>query len=446
MNCLLRTYGGAWRDRGRPARLPAWLAASMGFVCAGQVCLAVDLAAGHGPSAVAAAQVESAPRDPKPGATDLKPAPAKAASLNVWLSSAMDTQSAQESIVVGAHVDFPAWRVQLRSVTPAAFINEWTTSSGEAAPDLAFIDNIGQLRPLLKGDAVLQDWGHDRFGLNGWWVIFRNRPHQEAARALLRWLALSPHWRPMPVRSDRLKPAEVKKINSITSQYVLALPTGKRSALDGLSDPELARGMEDGTLAGLALQSVEPLQTFGNGRLAFSVVKVVGGGERFYGVRFMAFILRNRGGAWRILWGNQDTTLDDAEQLFHDFDSRITADDAGANLPAPVLTEPVADAQLPLPASRHPELAWEIPAGAAASFFIEMQMGNPRAKGSGSETEYFTNSYLHYGKLAPDQAHYRIEAPFGVNAQPYRVRIWALNPAGQTALSDWHAMTFTNHP
>lgn len=248
----------------------------------------------------------------------------------------------------------------------------------------------------------------------------------------------------MTVRNDRLSAADSKTIESQVSAAVTALRSGDRGAFEILLDPDGARASTDRSFAGLDVISVRPLQIFGNSNLAFATVEVAGSSDRVYGLRHLSFIFRKRADDWRILQLDRDAILANAEALFHGFDEHMTGDVWQPPPPAPVLAEPADNAQLPLPVSRYPELAWT---GTAASFLIEMQMNVEHVNAPPPiDPNDLTDSFLRFSGVPADQRSYRITAPFGVNAQPYRVRIWALDPSGQTSFSGWHAIYFNLPP
>ena len=367
--------------------------------------------------------------------------------LNIWFSTSTNGTERQRAIVDAFHRDFPTFHINDRAIPKGSFTPAWQDESDDAKPDVAFIDNITELRPLLKKNAVWENWGSDRFESNGWWVIFRRSPHLESARSFVRWLAASPRWRPMAIQNDGLAVQDMKTIELNALTAVAALRAGKRYAAELLFDPDGARANEDRTYPGLKVTSAKPLQTFGNSHLAFTLIEVSGSSQEFYGLRYMSFIFRNHGDGWRILQLDRNTTIARADALFHAFDERMTSDAALPSLPAPVLAEPANNAKLALPVSRAPQLAWTMVTGAKASFLIEMQMNVEHSQAPPPiDPRDLTDSYLSFSAVPGDQPSYRIEAPFRVNAQPYRLRIWALDPSGQTSLSEWHAMYFVNTP
>jgi TPR repeat protein len=366
-----------------------------------------------------------------------------AGKLNVWFAAAPYTSDRIQSVVDAFHQDFPQFMLEERTVSPASFVADWNAESGEAMPDIAFIDNYAQLRPLSQQNAVWQNWGHDRFRLNGWWVISKRTAHIEAARAFIRWLAVSPHWRAQPVRNAGLPVHETKAIEAKAIAAAMSMRSADRSSLETLFDADAARAYDDLSYEGLEIISVKPVETFGNSRLAFSIVEMAGASDRIYGMRYMSFIFRKRGDEWFILKLDRNAILANAESLFRRFDQLISDDSAQTSPPKPELTEPAENGELPLPPSRKPTLAWAVSASPPLSFLIEMQMNgvHPTAPPPLNPRD-LSDSYLTVSPVQSGQQSYRIEAPFGVNTQPYRVRVWAMNSAGMTTLSDWREMYF----
>jgi hypothetical protein len=295
--------------------------------------------------------------------------------INVWFSTQSQSNGVP-AIIAAFHHDFPLFAINDRTVPPAGFVEGWRTESGEALPDVAFIDDYRKLRPLLDDNSIWKNWGHDRFGLNGWWVIAKRSGRLDAARAFVRWLAAPPTWHPLSVKNSNLTVQDAKTIEARALAAVEALRSGDRAGLEELLDPEAGRAGDDPTYLGLNITSAKPLQTFGNSRIAFTLVEVAGSSTAMYGVRHMSFVFREKEASWRILQMERDVILRSAQDLFSEFDKRITSDSSEIPPGKPVLTDPPDNAVLPLPPSRHPTLTWTIESAAPAFFMVETQMND----------------------------------------------------------------------
>lgn len=168
-----------------------------------------------------------------------------AGKLNVWFTVSPYNSYRIQSVLDAFHQDFPQFQLNYRIVLQSSFVAEWNAESGDAMPDVAFIESNVQLRPLWDENAIWQDWGHDRFRMNGWWVISKHSTHTEAGQAFLRWLATSPRWQPTQFRNSSLPIAEIKAIETKALAGAVSLQSGDHDALSALLDPDAARAFDD---------------------------------------------------------------------------------------------------------------------------------------------------------------------------------------------------------
>jgi len=119
--------------------------------------------------------------------------PLRSGQIVLWLSAQPSYYSS--AIATSFTKDFPTGKLVERDVPRESFVSQVQAKSlEEAAPDIAFIDNYSQLKPLLDAKIVWLVWGTSRFETPGWWVIFKDTKHLAQAHAFVRWLNRAPAW------------------------------------------------------------------------------------------------------------------------------------------------------------------------------------------------------------------------------------------------------------
>lgn len=165
--------------------------------------------------------------------------PLKTGEIELWISSRSDSYS--QAVAPSFAADFPGARLVERTVPPEDLVRRVTSKSrDESAPDVAFIDNYGELEPLLESKIVLRAWGTSRFATRGWWVIFKDTPRLAMAKAFIRWLNRIPRWQPRAATSvisreasDTLQRASIAAFHAVMS--------GDQARLEVLLDRDAAR-------------------------------------------------------------------------------------------------------------------------------------------------------------------------------------------------------------
>ena len=64
-----------------------------------------------------------------------------------------------------------------------------------------------------------------------------------------------------------------------------------------------------------------------------------------------------------------------------------------------------------------------------------------------STDQWYLSNFDVFSKKAIEQGEngvIKMRAPFGAGAQPHRWRVWAIGPHGETALSQWRRIDFSN--
>ena len=225
--------------------------------------------------------------------------PIQTGQIVVWISARRGSYS--RTVAASFATDFPKADLVEREFLPEDFVRRVKSKSpDEPAPDVAFIDNYRELQPLLESKVILSAWGTSRFPPNGWWVIFKDTPHLAKAKAFVRWLNRAPGWQPKGA-TDALSRQAREAVQKAAIAAFHAMMSGDHARLEVLLDRDAALGRFVPIATNSRLSNVTPILTFGNARIAFVMLSVVGSGDSFYGLRQMIFIFRNQRDGWRIL-------------------------------------------------------------------------------------------------------------------------------------------------
>jgi hypothetical protein len=332
--------------------------------------------------------------------------------------------------------DFPNFALRFLQLDRDEFIRMVHSSPEETQfPDVAFMDNYGEVRPFLNDDALVDMWGRARFGGPGWWVLFRQTKNFATGEAFFLWLAQSPHWRPWAVSTNSIAAEDVSAVEKLAQEAVKDFANTDSQSLSSIMDPDAARFQSFGPQGTLSLHSVTPLLTFGNSHLAFVLIAAVGEGPKTIGLSHFGLVLRNTGAGWKMLLILPSAGLAHLEEWFRSFD-RLGLEEAGARaVPDVTLVAPADHAQL-LRFPR-PEIEWSTVDGPIATYVVESQFSNP-----GKES--WTTSWISLVPATSERATMHMNAPFGVGMQPHRWRVWAISKAGAVSISEWRVIDFTN--
>lgn len=331
--------------------------------------------------------------------------------------------------------DFPNFDLDLKILDRDEFVRAFHASQpGAYYPDVAFLDNISELRPLMNDDAVMKMWGQPRLESDGWWVSFRQAKNLEASKAFMLWLSQSPQWRPMPVSTVSISSADIAVVQAISKEAVQDFVDMNPHSLLSIMDPEASHFDDFGDRI-QTLQNIEPLLTFGNSRLAFVLLAEVGQGEKAFGMAHSAVILRKLDNGWKVLLFLPNSSLPDIEGLLGNFDRLGLDEGPAAAAPKVTLLAPADHARLVrLPPS---DIEWSPVDPNPATYVIESQFCQRRR-------EYWSQSAIKVVSPIPYESSIRMAMPFGVGKQPHRWRVWAIDKSGIVSTSDWRVIDFTN--
>jgi hypothetical protein len=370
--------------------------------------------------------------------------PLRSGQIVVWVVARPDYYS--PAVATSFAKDFSTGKLVERQIPRETFVSQVNANpTDDSAPDLAFLDNYSLLEPLLQAKTVWLAWGEPRFATRGWWVIFKTTKHLTQARAFVRWLARAPGWQPR-AKNVSIAPSDISTVQNASIMAIHDLLSGGQVALEALLDKDAARGRPVQEDASTQLSDVQPILTFGNSRIAFTLLAVIASSDSFYGMRHMIFIFRNQGAGWRILMIQPNAPMPDSEgvqgieanpPLLRAFDSHIVSDQAEPPPPAAVLVAPPDRAMLPR-FPHLPDIAWRSAASADASFIVESQFSDP-----GDEANWSVSN-LTFAAVSRATQSFEERAPFGVGAQPHRWRIWTLGRSGTVSLTPWRTVLYTN--
>ena len=369
--------------------------------------------------------------------------PIQTGRMVVWISSQTDSYYSP-AVAASFAADFPRAELVERKISPDDFVSRVRSkSTDEPAPDVAFIDNYRQLQPLIESKVILRAWGTSRFPTRGWWVIFKDTKHLAKAKAFVRWLNRPQDWQPRATTGPLSKRTSETVERAAVAAF-RAMLSGDQTGLERLLDRDAARMRLSPRDSNFRLNTVTPILTFGNGRIAFVILNALGSGDSFYGMRQMIFIFRNQGDDWRILQMDPNASAPFGSSsreilppLLRAFDGRILPERSEPRPPSAVLVNPPDRAVLPRWPER-PEIAWQSEALTHSTFIVESQYSDP------SEDGNWSVSNLTFANISRGNQPFRQRAPFGVGKQPHRWRIWTLVPSGEVSVSSWRTVLFSN--
>jgi hypothetical protein len=329
--------------------------------------------------------------------------------------------------------DFPDFDLRFKMLDRDEYLQAFHSSQQTPPyPDVAFIDNGRELDPLMK-DSLARMMGQSRFPYNGWWVIFRGAKNSEAGKAFMLWLSRSPQWKPWQVSTASIGPADIAAVEAISKKAVQDIERADTQSLSLIMDRE-ASHFDLGSKPAATVESVDPLLTFGNSRLAFVLVSAVGQGEKTFGMDHSAMVLRIVEDQWKVLLFMRGP-LPQLEDSLKSFDHLKLEDGQPEAVPKVKLIGPVDHAQI----TRYPkgDLEWEAIDQLAVAYVIESQFGQPGR-------ELWSTSWIQVVSPTHSAPLRGMKIPFGVGHQPHRWRVWAISRTGVVSTSEWRTVDFTD--
>ena len=335
--------------------------------------------------------------------------------------------------------DFPNFDLRLVELDLPDYIRSLHLSPPEVSfPDVAFVDNYGEMRTLLKEKAVVQMWGQSRLQNRGLWVVFCQSRNFAAGESFLLWASQRFHWTPWSASTNTLGPADRAAVNEISQQVVRDFAKKDVQSLNSAMDPDAAHfeilGQDAG---GQTVLSADPVLTFGNSRLAFVVIAAVGEGRDSFGMAHLGLILCKTEEGWKVWYFLPNRSLPELVELLQPFDHLGLEETGGQALPKVKLLSPAEHEQPPgLPPA---EIEWTTLDAPVATYVVESQFGESR-------TERWSASNLELVSPVSVGPSIRKEAPPGGGRQEGRRRVWAVSKAGVISTSEWQDINFTSAP
>ncbi|HTX39812.1 MAG TPA: hypothetical protein VME43_32565 [Bryobacteraceae bacterium] len=330
--------------------------------------------------------------------------------------------------------DFPNFILRLRVMDRDQLAAALHSPRGKTVhPDVALIDNYSLVEPLEAANAVIVMGGlagQIRFNYRGRWLLLRTAKNPAAGREFLRWLTRSPNWKPWRVGAEGMRRADVAAVEDLSGKALRGFLVADARPVSPLMDAEAAHfdlRQEQMKIT----EAVSHLVTFGNPRLAFALVSAPVEGKSLFGVIHAALILRKGPDGWKVLLFDVGT-LPTLEGLLRSLDSLGLEDGKPEAVPKVTLVSPDDHAQV---SRLHPgRIQWEPLDPSPAAYLLEWQVSN-RGKEFWSPSWAILPPPVHDGPLLSARI------PFGLNAQPYRFRIWAVGRTSTISTSAWHTVT-----
>jgi thiol-disulfide isomerase/thioredoxin len=337
--------------------------------------------------------------------------------------------------------DFPKIDLRFVEMDRDEFIRLMHSSPQEAHfPDVAFADNYGEVRPLLRDGAAIKMWGQSRLnaGFGGWWLVFRQSRNFAAGESFLLWASQRFHWTPWSVSTNTLGPADRAAVHEISQQVVRDFAKEDVPSLQAAMDPDAAHFEILGPDAGgQTVLSSDPVLTFGNSRLAFVLMAALGEGSESFGMAHFGLILRKTEAGWKVWYFLPSRSLPELVEFFQPFDCLGLEETGGQALPKVKLLAPAEHEQpsgLP-----PPEIEWATLDAPVATYVVESQFGE-------SWTGRWAASTLELVSPVSVEPSIRKEAPLGGRREEGRRRVWAISKAGVVSTSEWQDINFTSAP
>jgi hypothetical protein len=407
----------------------------------------------EGPSPVVSAQANSQPiPPPAPRSISEAAAELQKGTLTVWVPKTyvqginkIIKEYEWDTLREEFKHDFPHFDLRFEVRERDAFIQAMRASAqGGEHPDVAYVDNMAQLRPLERSQAVLEMRGRSRFSDHGWWVVFRQAESLHAGKSFLLWLSQSPHWQPLKPATVSASPVDFSVVQALSREAIEHIANSRAEALASIMDLDAPPFENYDAYGSLALLGVTPLATLANPRLALVILAVVTERPDEFGMNHWGVVLRNRGDGWKVLLLLPHKSLPELEDLFKLLDRLQLAEEGAVALPKVTLLAPEDHARFAL---RPPDaflgtmppirfaLQWAPVDAKLAAYVIERQFVDHYQAGRGL---WSPSSIELVSPIPSDPALLRSFS--GPSSQASRWRIWAVGKAGAVSISDWRTI------
>ena len=340
----------------------------------------------------------------------------------------------------------------------------WAASEKNAEPDILHIDNGGILGDRRRNYIMQTDLGNftgisakenirksliNTRGLGGWYVLVSTSRNHAKARTLADREA-EPE---LPASAQEgipeLAPNEKAAVSKLCIDAFTDSITGDDSIIKAMADDfdSLPVRLWADRVDGVKVKKVKAYGVFGTDRLALGLVTATVDKPRKddrmaqLGQTTTLFIFRREHeGEWKLIAtrgvGGWEPWIWD---MLKDLGNAKPQEQEAVTIETPKLLSPADGARRPR--SPRPDIEWVGGGDDAVKYVVEAQWGS-----RGTDQWYLSNFDV-FSKNAIMQGEngvIKMRAPFGAGAQPHRWRVWAIGPNGETELSQWRRIDFSN--
>ena len=287
---------------------------------------------------------------------------------------------------------------------------------------------------------------------SGTYFLFKTSRNHAKARALATGVT-EPELPPSARESmPELAPNEKAAVSKLCIDALTDSITGDGSSIKAMADDfdSLPLRLWSNRVSGAKVGEVKAHGVSGTDRLALGLVTATvdvprkGARMAKLGQATTLFIFRREHeGEWKLIAtrgvGGHEPWIWDILKNLHNAKPQ---EQESVTIETPKLLSPPDGARRPRwPRTQRTDIEWVGGGDDAVKYVVEAQWGS-----RGTDQWYLSNFDV-FSKKAIEQGEngvIKMRAPFGAGAQPHRWRVWAIGPHGETALSQWRRIDFSN--
>jgi hypothetical protein len=343
----------------------------------------------------------------------------------------------------------------------------WAAAEKNAEPDILHIDNGGILGDSRGNYIMRTDLGNftgisakenirksliNTRRLGGWYLLVNTSRNHAKARTLA---TREPEPVLPPLAQEgmpELAPSEKAAVSKLCIDAFNDSITGDDSSIKAMADDfdSLPLRLWGDRVSGVKVGKVKAYGVSGTDRLALGLVTATVDKPRKddrmaqLGQTTTLFIFRREHeGEWKLIAtrgvGGREPWIWD---ILKNLRNAKPQEQESVTIETPKLLSPPDGARRPRwPRTQRPDIEWVGGGDDAVKYVVEAQWGS-----RGTDQWYLSNFDV-FSKKAIEQGEsgvIKMRAPFGAGAQPHRWRVWAIGPHGETALSQWRRIDFSN--
>ena len=343
----------------------------------------------------------------------------------------------------------------------------WAAAEKNAEPDILHIDNGGILGDSRGNYIMRTDLGNftgisakenirksliNTRGLGGWYVLVNTSRNHAKARTLAN-REPEPELPPSAQEGiPELAPNEKAAVSKLCIDAFNDSITGDDSSIKAMADDfdSLPISLWSDRVSGVKVGKVKAYGVSGTDRLALGLVTATVDKPRKddrmaqLGQTTTLFIFRREHkGEWKLIAtrgaGGWEPWIWD---MLRDLRNAKPQEQESVTIETPKLLSPPDHARRPRwPRTQRTDIEWVGGGEATVKYVVEAQWGS---KATG---QWHLSNFYVFSKKAIEQGEngvIKMMAPFGAGAQPHLWRVWAIGPHGETALSQWRGIYFSN--